>query len=80
MYFPIYTKKTARFARRNAQKNTFLAPHLSVSAGFGTLQRRLPWLHRAVPSATLDKDIKLTVSMITDFMYLSIEKSNFLPK
>lgn len=49
-------KKIGAFRRRNAQKGrAFLAPHLSVSAGFGTLQCRLPWFHRAVPSATLDK-------------------------
>ena len=44
-----------------------IAPHLSkdergtitsafsILVGFGTLQCRLPWFHRAVPSTTLDK-------------------------
>lgn len=32
------------------------APHLSLIVGFGTLDcSRLPWFHRADPSATLDK-------------------------
>jgi hypothetical protein len=42
-----------------ARKAVFFAPHLSLSVGIGTLQCRLPWFHRAVPSATLDKDFKL---------------------
>ena len=39
-------------------------PHLSIStAGFGTLQMQVAGLHRAGPSATLDKAIHLTVSL-----------------
>ncbi len=30
-------------------------PHLSSTAGFGTLIQQVAGLHRAVPSATLDK-------------------------
>ena len=48
-------EKNARFDNDETRTCCLLAPHLSVSAGFGTLQRRLPWFHRAVPSATLDK-------------------------
>ena len=47
-------QKNMRSAEDEPHK-LFFAPHLSVSAGFGTLQCRLPWFHRAGPSATLDK-------------------------
>ena len=49
--------KNRAFRRRNVRRNISLAPHLSDSVGIGTLQSRLPWLHWAVPSATLDKDM-----------------------
>ena len=41
---------------KRTRTNSF-DPHLSLSVGFGTLQCRLPWFHRAVPSATLDKGV-----------------------
>ena len=59
--------KKARFDKE-ARKKDIVAPHLSVSAGFGTLQCRLPWFHRAVPSATLDKGYVIFDKYLISFL------------
>ena len=43
-----------------------------VSAGFGTLQSRLPWFHRAGPSTTLDKGYSVDGSIIAQDRAVSI--------
>jgi hypothetical protein len=53
--------KNAVFRRRS--RLLFAQLHLSLTVGLGTLFRnRLPWLHRAVPSATLDGTVYFAFS------------------
>jgi hypothetical protein len=56
---PWAAKKNRAF-RRETHGKSFHVPHLSFPPDLAPFKRRLPWFHRAVPSATLDKDIYLT--------------------
>jgi hypothetical protein len=78
---PLSSKKIARFDDET-RRIDLLVPHLSVSAGIGTLHRRLPWFHRAVPSATLDKGFLVLVVdfILTGFFRLSICSFTLLSK
>ena len=46
-----------------------------VSAGFGTLQSRLPWFHRAGPSTTLDKGYSVDNFIIAHCVAVSIAQT-----
>ena len=55
-------------------------PHLSSHAGFGTLNEQVAGLHRAVPSAALDKAYSISLYIICMEAKKSRVFSGFLAK
>jgi hypothetical protein len=56
-------------------------PHLSITAGFGTLLSQVAGFHRAVPSTTLDKVFNFyafIIAVFTDLSTIFLTLSHFL--
>jgi hypothetical protein len=49
---------------RMTERKSHIPSSFDFFAGFGTLQMQVAGFHRAVPSATLDKAMKLSISII----------------
>jgi hypothetical protein len=75
---PWAAKKNRAF-RRETHGKSFHVPHLSFPPDLAPFKCRLPWFHRAVPSATLDKDIYL-IPIVSGIAGLSRAPGRFSPE